>query len=45
MSGEYSITIPLPTDVSIEWFAFTWGHGISPKEVLLSSDAKIKCDE
>ena len=44
VSGEYSITVPLPSDVSIEWFGFSWGHNIAVKEIMMSDDAEIRCD-
>ena len=41
-SGSYSVTIPLPTDTEIEWFAFSWGHTMEPREIQLSG-ARMKC--
>ena len=44
-SGSYTVTVPLPTDHPIEWWAFAWGHSVEPREFELSSDAIIKCEE
>jgi len=43
--NSYSVSILLPTDTSIQWFAFSWGHGnLAFREVTLSDDAMMMCD-